>query len=202
MNQRAPSATSAAPSAPADLAVAEAAVWQLLQRGARDRHAAARHPCLVTMDAAGLPQARTVVLRAVHPDLRELVFHSDRRSQKVAALRAHPACAVHVYDPRRRLQLRMDGDATVATEGPEVDAEWQRLSPSAREGYAVRRPPGSALAAPEDATDLGDEVWARRQFCRIRVRVRALEGLWLRPEGHRRAGFCYEPPQPPEWRVP
>lgn len=192
----------AAPTGPEDLFAAEDQAWRLLQRGVADRHAASRHPSLVTVDAEGRLQVRTVVLRRVEPEARVLGFHSDRRSQKVHALQALPSCAVHVYDSRRRLQLRVSGQAAVHLDGAAVDAEWQRLPPGSRDSYAVLAAPGSVVAHPTQGLERGDDAWARSQFCYITIAVQSIEALWLRPSGHLRAGFFYDPPAPSEWWVP
>lgn len=193
--------SSTPPGGHADLPAAEDQVWRLLQRGVADRHAASRHPSLVTVDADGQPQVRTLVLRRVERDARALLFHSDRRSAKVRALSVNSACAVHVYDARRRVQLRIRGQAQILHDDPSVDAEWQRLSPSSRHGYAVLATPGDPAESAQDDTH-GDEAWARAQFCCIRVTVQAIEALWLRPLAHLRARFGYDPPMAPQWLVP
>ena len=68
---------------------------------------------------------RTVVLRHVDPGLRQLVFHTDRRSPKLAQLARRPQGAWLFYDPIERVQLRITGPTTIHTEDACADARWQ-----------------------------------------------------------------------------
>jgi drug/metabolite transporter (DMT)-like permease len=56
-----------------------AQVWARLLRGVGDRHAPARHPVLATVAQGGMPQARTVVLRAADAAAGTLDIHTDLR---------------------------------------------------------------------------------------------------------------------------
>ncbi|MFP3387127.1 pyridoxamine 5'-phosphate oxidase family protein, partial [Tritonibacter sp. SIMBA_163] len=54
-------------------------------RGVHDRHAPARHPTLATVSPAGMPQARTVVLRGADKQAATLTLYTDVHSDKVRA---------------------------------------------------------------------------------------------------------------------
>ncbi|MFE7505388.1 pyridoxal 5'-phosphate synthase [Promicromonospora sp. NPDC057488] len=70
---------------------------------------------LATVDADGLPDARTVVLTSVGDDA--VTFHTDARSRKADQLRAHPRAALVVRWAERERQVVLRGAAAeVSTE--------------------------------------------------------------------------------------
>lgn len=88
-----------------DLGTLHAQIWERLVRGVHDRRAAARHPTLATVAPDGLPETRTVVLRAANATTACLDIYTDLRSAKVASLRANPRAVLHVWDSSAHLQF-------------------------------------------------------------------------------------------------
>lgn len=89
--------------------------WQRLIRGVNDRHAPSRHPTLSTVSPEGLPQARTVVLRAADRSRCRLEIHTNLYSAKVDGLRHTPVAALHVWESGSSLQIRLLADVTITT---------------------------------------------------------------------------------------
>jgi hypothetical protein len=190
------------------LAAIEAACWRELQRAAADRHHEWRTCTLATVDPSGAPDARTVVLREVGPDARELRFYTDARAQKVAQLAATQGAACLVFWSRRlHWQLRVRAGAEVAQEGLAVTSRWASLrsSPAAAD-YLTPVAPGSPVeaaaappvaAAPAAATGAAGE--RRHHFALLTATVAAIDWLELHPAGHRRAAFDAEGAR---WLVP
>ena len=108
-----------------------ARIWQELQRATVDRHHEWRTPVLASVDADGLPQARTVVLRRAEADTRTLTCFTDARSPKCAELQARPQAALVFWSQRLGWQLRITARAEVDTDGPAVQAAWERVRQSA-----------------------------------------------------------------------
>ena len=108
--------------------------WKRLGRGVADRRAPARHPTLATVDRAGLPQARTVVLRSAEREPGILRLYTDRHANKVDELRANPHAALHVWDKIAHLQMRALCSAVVHT-GASLEPVWAQLSTHARRCY-------------------------------------------------------------------
>lgn len=167
----------------ADLEPLLAQVWLRLVRGVNDRHASARHPTLATVSDAGWPEARTVVLRAASPDAGTLDIHTDLRSDKVAALRANPRAALHVWDAGAQLQTRA-GALVEIIAGEGVAAIWARVPEPSRGGYGAMPAPGQPIA--------GAFAYERRAdpacFAVLRLTVQTFDVLHLGPR-HRRARF-------------
>jgi pyridoxamine 5'-phosphate oxidase len=172
-----------------DLEATLAEAWALLARGVHDRHAPAHLLHVASTDEQGLPALRTVVLRRCSPQARQLVFHTDTRSAKWRQLQQRPALALLVYDPRHKIQLRLDGRARLEHEGAEIDSLWASMAPMSRHCYGVSQAPGTAAADPQAALHRAAEPAGRAHFGPVTVQVDALEWLYLAAQGHRRARF-------------
>ncbi|MDO9504908.1 pyridoxamine 5'-phosphate oxidase family protein [Hydrogenophaga sp.] len=157
-------------------------IWTELQRATVDRHHEWRTPVLATTGLDGLPQARTVVLRAADATASQLSFFTDRRSPKVVELQAVPAAAFVFWSKRLNWQLRVRVATQVHTEGPLVDAAWARVSQSAAAGdYLSPQAPGSALG------DHTDHEHGAHHLAVVTARIEHIDWLELARTGHRRA---------------
>lgn len=169
-------------------------IWMELQRAAQDRHHDWRTPVLASVDAQGMAQARTVVLREVDPALKELTFYTDSRSPKVAELQASPQTALVFWSKRLSWQLRVAARVRVETAGPALNAAWARVSQSAAAGdYLSATAPGSPLNPPGKAAD------QQHNMAILTAQVDVLDWLELARSGHRRALVTSDRI---EWRVP
>lgn len=175
-----------------------ARLWAELVRASRDRHHGWRLPVLATVDAQGAPQARTVVLRAADPGSGELLCYTDRRSPKVAHLRADGRGVLVFWCARLSWQLRAQVRIEVEDEGPRVQAAWGRVAgqPGARD-YLAPVPPGTAVSqpVPQGVPD------ASHHLAVLSARVEALDWLELdRRHGPRRAAVDAQARA--QWLVP
>lgn len=147
--------------------------WDQWTRWFDDAVAAGLHEpnamIVATVDAEGLPSARTVLLKGVSTD--GFRFFTNTASRKGAALAAHPACALlFPWHPLER-QVRVEG---LAERLPQVDVE----------AYFATRPRGSQLGA-----------WASRQSAVVSGRDEL--GASYDAAEERFAG--QEVPVPPDW---
>jgi len=168
------------------------AAWALLGRGAKDRKAPAHTPVLAT-NGADAPRVRTVVLRGCDREARTLHFHTDRRSAKVPEIEADPAGAVLVYDPKQKIQLRLDCRLSVHSDDEIAREAWAATRDFSRICYQVMRAPGEVVGDPaavpfsaEDSHDGADH------FAVIVAEVTRVEWLYLAAHGHRRAEFVWQ----------
>lgn len=173
-------------------AMSPPAAWAWLAGELRAATLSARHglhlPTLATVGADGEPQARTVVLRHVDAAHRELRFHTDVRSPKVAAIRRDPRVALHWYDPAQRVQVRIPAVATIHHGDAASGEAWAAAAAMSRACYAAESGPGTPLAglaaapaAPADGDDAG-----LRHFAVVVCRFDAAELLCLHASGHQR----------------
>ncbi|MEM9709702.1 MAG: pyridoxamine 5'-phosphate oxidase family protein [Pseudomonadota bacterium] len=155
-------------------------VWQRLGRGVADPKAAARHPVLATVGAAGA-EARVVVLRAVDRAAGQLTVYTDAQSSKVTELQAEPRASLLVWDQKARFQIRLRVRFEIGT-APEI---WERLSDGARSLYGGAPPPGAEIAWPSDHVP-GAEA---QRFAVLTGEILEIETLHLGRDSHRRALF-------------
>lgn len=191
-----------------DLDVIAGFAWAELVRAAHDGDSQFRHSQLATIGAQGWPQSRTVILRHADAVRREVGFHTDRRSAKVAELAADTSVALVSYDRPRGLQLRLWGQARIHAEDERAEEAWTSLYPPLRRPYRTRFAPGlplddPAAADPDEADgNPADPGAGFGNFSLVAVRVARLEWLRLCPSGHRRARFEWNAKWEGHWLAP
>lgn len=169
--------------------------WRRLADGVGHRHSPFHTPSLATIDAAGRPRLRTVVLRAAEAGAGALRFHCDRRSDKAREIAENGLAALHVYDRAAKLQLRIEGRARLHHDDALADTAWAAALTLSRVCYGIEPAPGTALAA-GDAYAMPDEDpearIGRENFCAVVFTAERLDLLYLDRRGHRRAVFLCE----------
>lgn len=177
----------------------EAACWRALAAAPQQHGHAWRLMTLATVaraeDGEAWPDARTVVLREVQAEQRQLVFYTDARSAKAGQLQQQPQGVLVLWSRELGWQLRLQVLLTLQTSGLAVSSRWAqvKLTPSAMD-YLAPWPPGAPLQA--DATEGAPPAThpapprdSRHHFAVVTAQVQAMDWLELHPEGHRRAAF-------------
>ncbi len=184
-----------------DLDKLRSMIWSQLARGAYSGRHDFHWPTLITVGAPYGPDGRTVVLQRADEETRQIVCHTDTRANKCAHIAEDTRVCWHFYDATHRVQVRIWADATIDTQGADVDAEFDNLSPKPRLIYTPHRTPGADLSAPGDAIptryrktpDSADaEEAAREHFALVVSEAHTIECLMLRKGGHRRARFTHD----------
>ena len=160
--------------------------WHRLIRGVHDRHASARYPTLATVSPTGWPEARTVVLRAVDRSCSRLEIHTNLYSPKIADLMTTPIAALHVWDSRSRLQIRLQADVVI-THGAQVASIWSAVPESSRTAYTRSSVPGQTIAAALAYESTPDPA----AFAVVHLDIRVMDLLHLGTH-HRRAQYTRE----------
>ena len=161
-----------------------AQIWLQLQRAVGERDHEWRTPVLAGVDADGLPQARTVVLRRADPNAGTLQVYTDSRSPKVAELQGQPHAVLVFWSRRLSWQLRARVTVQVQTGGEQVEAAWEQVSrTAAATDYLAPAAPGSVFASRAH----GDH--ASHHLAVLLARIDALDWLELARDGHRRVRF-------------
>jgi len=176
-------------------------VWSQLIAGLSVRS----HPWRVGVLAStsdGGPDARVVVLRGCDRATGTLTFHTDTRSLKWPQILTDSRVSWVFYDAAQAVQLRVFGDARLASE-EETRAVWDAMPNRSMRSYATLQAPGSVQG--DGGSGLGsewqngepskaDSAWMLPHFGVVRVVVRKLDFLHLRATGHQRARWIRSAP--------
>ena len=112
---------------------------------------------LATVDAAGRPAARIVLMKGI--DARGVVFHTNYDSRKGHDLAGNPRAALLFFWVGLERQVRIDGTA-------------ERVSAEESDAYFAARPRGSqisAWASPQSAS-VADRAWLEARFAECEAR--------------------------------
>jgi pyridoxamine 5'-phosphate oxidase len=112
---------------------------------------------LATVDAAGRPAARIVLMKGI--DTRGVVFHTNYDSRKGRDLAANPRAALLFFWVGLERQVRIDGTA-------------ERVSAEDSDAYFAARPRDSqisAWASPQSAP-VSDRAWLEARFAECEAR--------------------------------
>jgi pyridoxamine 5'-phosphate oxidase len=193
------------------LAAIEADCWQRIAKGSVQLKDDFHQPVTGTLCNAGV-NLRTVVLRKVWPDKKQLSFHTDIRSGKMNDLKKNPAITWLFYSLAQRVQIRLGGIAHIHTDTALAIAAWANTKLSSRKTYLLSFAPGTSSNVPTDgiSSDLAnrdpnaaESEEGRKHFAVVVTDVNWMEWLWLNHKGHRRALFQYKGTEcSSEWLVP
>ena len=141
------------------------------------------HPFrLCTLGTVGLDRMarlRTVVLRDVLPD-KDLLFFTDRRSKKVTHIKENNMVGMLFYDPKTKVQVKVEGAAQIIREEEELRTYWGGVGKENRKDYTSTIAPGSVVSHPDEVEYLKDEDY----FCAILVTPYRIEYLQLQAVNH------------------
>ncbi|WP_437205766.1 pyridoxamine 5'-phosphate oxidase family protein [Planctomicrobium sp. SH664] len=168
--------------------------------------------CTLATLKEGHPEQRLLILRHVDPATRELAFHTDRRSPKIGQLQASPVVSGLFFDGVQRLQLTVNGTASIHTSDAVAEREWARASAGRRRSYLILHPPGTPAGGPSpnlpdwalQRPPEDDELAAARpNFAVIQLRLSTIDILSIQPTGSWRARFVWnETDWQGEWLEP
>lgn len=125
----------------ADLTAFPDLAWQRLADGVITPGSAARHPSFATVSPDGVPEARTVVMRAADRPRSRIEVPTDLASAKCRSLTAPAQAELLVWDPHPRLHIRL------ATRVDRLSADviathWAKGPTIMRVGQGADPPPG------------------------------------------------------------
>ena len=171
--------------------------WKMLQRGVNRFHDPFHWPVLGTTGKDG-SRLRTVILRQFDLAERVLVCHTDSRADKVKEISGCTTVCWLFYHPKKKVQLRISGPATLHTDDRFADEQWAAAKITSRLNYCAVESPGSAIQHPSSglpdfllnkAPTLLESESGRKNFTVIAGRIQSLDWLKLSILGNRRARF-------------
>ena len=155
---------------------------------------------------------RTVILRQfIWPD-RILVCHTDARAPKVQEISSFSKVSWLFYHPKKKVQLRISGSATLHLYDQFADRQWTNTRITSRLNYCAGRPPGTPIDRPSSGLPdflrhkvptLAQSESGRRNFMVIAGRIDSMDWLILKVLGNRRARFDWnENELNAKWLIP
>lgn len=174
--------------------------WQMLARGVTHFNDPFHCPVLGTTGKHG-SRLRTVILRQFILTERMLVCHADARSEKVRDITHSPNVCWLFYHPKRKIQLRLSGPATLHADDAFADEQWAATKATSRLNYCAIEPPGTPIDKPSSGLPdfllhkvptLFESERGRKNFIAIACRVESMDWLMLRVLGNRRAQFDWD----------
>jgi len=175
-------------------------IWKMLARGAASYHDPFHWPVLGTAGSEG-PDMRCVILREFSLPGRVLVCHTDARAAKVREISAVSKVSWLFYHPKRKVQLRISGHATLHTDDDFADRQWASTKLSSRLNYCAIEPTGTPVESPSSGLPdflfnkvptLLETEKGRQNFTAIACRIDVIDWLVLRVLGNRRARFQWD----------
>ncbi|MGD9301345.1 MAG: pyridoxamine 5'-phosphate oxidase family protein [Desulfobacterales bacterium] len=175
-------------------------IWKMLDRGAANYHDPFHWPVLGTTGKEG-PQMRCVIFREFSLPDRILVCHTDARAAKVREISEDLNVSWLFYHPKRKVQLRISGHATLHVDDHFADRQWAATKLSSRLNYCATAPPGTPLESPSSGLpefllnkvpNLFETEKGRQHFAAISCRIDAIDWVVLRVLGNRRARFEWD----------
>jgi len=176
------------------------AIWSMLEYGAAHSDDPFHWPVLGTVARGGC-SLRTVILRQVRVSERILVCHTDARSAKVQELENRSQTSWLFYHPKKKIQLRVSGPATLHAHDAYADGQWAATGIPSRLNYCTAQPPGAPLDKPSSGLPdfllnkiptLLETEKCRKNFMVIAVQIFSIDWLLLKITGNRRALFEWD----------
>jgi pyridoxamine 5'-phosphate oxidase len=175
-------------------------IWQSikheLHRGALDPKHPFRYVNLGTVGQV-FPQVRTVVLREVTSSLDFLVY-TDFRSEKVREIQSSPMVALHFYNPKKMLQIRVEAELEIHYQDKFSEQYWKKIPDGKRSEYTGSQAPGTPISNPY----LGWEISDKSFFTVLKIIPQRIGALQLSKEGHLRIEFEKGNGWSGQWLVP
>jgi len=188
-----------------------AEIWTMLKRGVTRFNDPFHWPVLTTSTEDG-SHSRAVILRQFNRPERILVCHTDARAAKVSEIANCAKVSWLFYHPKRKVQLRITGQATLHTDDQFADQQWAATKIPSRLNYSAVDPPGTIIDKPSSGLPdflrnriptLLESEKAHNNFLAIACRIDSIDWLVLRTFGNRRARFdWHENKLTAEWLIP
>jgi hypothetical protein len=175
-------------------------VWNMLDRGVTRFNDPFHWPVLGTTAKEGC-RLRTVILRQFILPERILVCHTDARADKVREISEYARVAWLFYHPKRKVQLRLSGPATLHADDHFAENQWAVTRLTSRLNYCAVESPGTPVEKPSSglpeflrhkAPTLLESEKGRKNFMVIAARIESMDWLVLKPFGNRRARFNWD----------
>ncbi len=175
-------------------------IWKHLDMGTLDRKHPFHTPVFATVGENCVPSLRSVVLRRFWRKPPLLAFHTHIGAPKIREIQSNNNVSWLFYHVEKKLQIRVDGKATVHTDDDLAEEQWLATGFFSRRCYTGVAPstfsktPTNGL--PEDLTDREptkeESEMGRANFAVISSTIETIDCLELDVKGNRRSLFKWK----------
>ena len=123
----------------------------------------------------------TVVLRAANDN--RLIFHTDIRSEKIAALQQQAKACMHFYSSTDKLQISCQVNSTIHHDNDVTAQRWANSRDISKQCYRQKEKPLEALPKEKHIVSL---TKAYQHFAVVECIITSMDVLWLNINGNRR----------------
>lgn len=183
-------------------------IWSHIENGISDTSSAFHFPSLSTINLQGHPTSRTVVLRYADIKKKIISFNTDIRSQKWSEIKKNKNILIHIYDFKKKTQIRITGLAKLNYKNKNWENAWNITSDMSKECYSTPHSPSINIENPKDIDvnikniNKSELNQYKINFGRIDISVKKIDWLYLIHSGHRRASFTYKNNIQMNWVAP
>ena len=175
-------------------------IWTMLKRGVTRSYDPFHWPVLGTTGKDDCSLRSVILRQLILPD-RILVCHTDSRAAKAQKIRYSNKVSWLFYHPKKKVQLRVSGQATLHTDDQFADEQWANSKITSRLNYCTTEPPGTPIDKPKSGLPdfllnriptLLESEKGRKNFMSIACRFDTIDWLVLSVMGNRRARFIWD----------
>ncbi|WP_338350176.1 pyridoxamine 5'-phosphate oxidase family protein [Nonlabens tegetincola] len=158
-----------------------------------------KYPVLTTVDKNGIPRSRTVVLREIDVEKKELIVFTDSRSIKVEHIKSNDQACFLFYNSKKLLQLRCNGRLIEINSPKEVKRLFQKVTSKSIKDYTSIPSPGTPIDNPDHVEYVSRD---KSFFLPLRFEISEIEYLKLKRPNHLRALYKREDNWAGHWLAP
>ena len=171
--------------------------WKAIKDGVKDGSSSFHISTISTINLQGYPSSRSVVIRNLNQAKRIISFNTDTRSYKWKELETNSQLALHFYDSKLKIQIRISGSAKLHYNDLEWDKAWNKAEEMSKIYYSSPFLPSSKIDDPIVTDNLIKNIKRNqiekggKNFGRTNVKINKIDWLYLLHTGHRRALFKF-----------
>ena len=147
------------------------------------------------------PDARTVVLRGYDSHDGIITLHTNYHADKINQLKINSEVCCVFYSKSKKIQIRCFGEASISHSNERSLKSWKNMSDMSKECYFQVPNPGEPITKYDNfskkTVDRESEA-----FSVIDIKVRKIDWLYLKREGHRRANIFINSSDNDTWVSP
>ena len=147
--------------------------------------------------------SRVMVLREFNLENRKMRFHTDQRATKINEFSSISSATVIGYDPSLKIQIKLQGKVITHHDDEVTKEAWNESTSRSKKCYSVK---GGSSKVIDDPSDYDINEFnvedGYQNFAVLIFNFDALEFLFLKSTGHRRAIHKWDKDLKSSWLVP